>query len=109
MGKRGPLKTPFAEAKSRLVAARSRAKLERAREAGLLDVAKNARIAGRVSSKLVAAAKRAGTSSDTEVIEIALATLALEDDYGERLMRLKGSVPKDIDLEFLIWTARCDG
>jgi len=95
------MNAPLSKAERRLVAARSRAKLERAREAGLLGAAKNARIAGRVSSKLVAAAKkRAGTSSDTEVIEIALATLALEDDYGERLMRLWGSVPKDIDLEF---------
>jgi hypothetical protein len=74
--------------------------MEQARAAGLLGNAKNTRIAGRVSSALVAAAKkRAGISSDTDVIEIALATLALEDDFGAKLVRRKGSVPRDLNLE----------
>lgn len=78
---------------------RHQATLDQARAAGLLGDAKNARIAGRVSAKLVAAAKkRAGLKSDTEVIEIALATLALEDDFGAKLVRRKGSIPKDFDL-----------
>jgi hypothetical protein len=84
-----------------LTATRNRATLEQARAAGLLGDAKDARIAGRVSSELISAAKkRAGISSDTDVIEIALATLALEDDFGAKLVRRKGSVPRDIDLEF---------
>jgi hypothetical protein len=83
-----------------LSASRNRATLERARAAGLLGASKDARIAGRVSSELVAAAKkRTGMTSDTDVIEIALATLALEDDFGAKLVRRKGSVPRDIDLE----------
>jgi hypothetical protein len=58
-------------------------------------------VAGRVSAQLVAAAKKsAGLSSDTDVIEIALAKLALEDDFGARLARNKGSVPRDLDIEF---------
>lgn len=78
---------------------RHRATLEQAEAAGLLGRAKTARIAGRVSSKLLAAAKeRAGTTSDTEVLEIALASLALQDDFGAKLVRRKGSIPKDIDL-----------
>jgi hypothetical protein len=34
------------------------------------------------------------------VIEYALAKVALEDDYGAKLLALKGTVPADIDLEF---------
>jgi len=79
--------------------ARDQAVLAQARALGLLGEAKSARIAGRVSAKLVAAAKkRAGLKSDTEVIEIALATLALEDDFGAKLVRRKGSIPRDLDL-----------
>ena len=78
---------------------RHQATLEQARAAGLLGQAKNARITGRVSARLVAAAKkRTGIKSDTGVIEVALATVALEDDFGSKLVRRKGSVPKDIDL-----------
>jgi hypothetical protein len=84
-----------------LATLRNRATLESARAAGLLGDAKDARVAGRVSSELVAAAKkRAGLSSDTDVIEIALARLALEDDFGARLVRNKGSVPREINIEF---------
>ena len=80
-------------------ATRHQATLEQARAAGLLGRAKNARISGRVSTKLVAAAKkRTGIRSDTDVIEVALATLALEDDFGTKLVRRKGSIPKDVDL-----------
>jgi hypothetical protein len=78
---------------------RIEATLEQARKKGLLGGAKDTRIAGRVSRRLVAAAKRrAGAQSDTDVIEIALATLALEDDFGAMLVRRKGSVPRDLDL-----------
>jgi hypothetical protein len=81
-------------------ASRHQATLAQAKAAGLLGDAKNARITGRVSARLVAAAKkRTGITSDTEVIEVALATLALEDDFGAKLVGRKGSVPKDIDLE----------
>jgi hypothetical protein len=81
-------------------ASRHQATLAQAKAAGLLGQAKNARITGRVSARLVAAAKkRAGITSDTDVIEVALATLALEDDFGAKLVGRKGTVPKDIDLE----------
>lgn len=79
---------------------RNAATLESARAAGLLGDAKNARVAGRVSSALVAAAKKsAGLSSDTDIIEIALARLALEDDFGAKLVRNKGSVPRELNIE----------
>jgi hypothetical protein len=95
------MKDPIsAEGNTTLATLRNRATLESARAAGLLGDAKDARIAGRVSSELVAVAKkRAGLSSDSDVIEIALARLALEDDFGARLARNKGSVPRDFNIE----------
>jgi hypothetical protein len=67
---------------------------------GLIGGANDARISGRVPGRLIEAAKkRAQISSDTELIEYALMTVALEDDFGMRLVRRKGSVPKDMDLE----------
>jgi len=79
---------------------RNQATLEQARAAGLIGNGKNARIAGRVSSKLVAAAKkRAGISSDSGIIEMALARLAMDDDFGAKLVRQKGSLPRDFEIE----------
>ena len=88
------------ESARKMAALRHEATLAQAKAAGLLGQAKNARITGRVSATLVAAAKkRTGITSDTDMIEVALATLALEDDFGAKLVRRKGSVPKDLDLE----------
>ena len=46
-----------------------------------------------------AAKRRAHVTSDTELLELALSRLALEDDFGVRLVKRKGSVRSDIDLE----------
>src|SRR5882762_3673349 len=95
------MKTSASAARSRkaLAALRNQATLESARAAGLLGAAKNARVAGRVSAELVAAAKQStGLSSDTDFIEIALAKLALEDDFVAKLVRNKGSVPRELDI-----------
>ncbi|MDE5443198.1 hypothetical protein GWG65_17415 [Bradyrhizobium sp. CSA207] len=79
---------------------RRRAVLEAARKLGLLG-GESRRIGGRVWRDLVAAAKKkSGITSDTELIEYALAEVALEDDFGTRLIRRKGRVAKDVDLEF---------
>jgi hypothetical protein len=43
---------------------------------------------------------RSGIKSDTDLPEYALARLALEDDFGHKLIERKGRVPPDIDLEF---------
>jgi hypothetical protein len=51
--------------------------------------------------QLVKATKaRSGIRSDTDRIEYALARVALEDDFGQKLIARKGRVPRDIDLEF---------
>jgi len=78
---------------------RNKLVLDQARESGLLGAVKDKRLTGRVSSELLEAAKkRAHVSSDSELIEIALSRLALEDDFGTKLVRRKGSLPRDLDL-----------
>jgi hypothetical protein len=50
---------------------------------------------------LVARAKaRTGVQSDTKLIEMALATLAVADEYPDWLISQRGTVSKDLDLEF---------
>jgi len=81
--------------------ARNKMVREQARAAGLLGSAKDARVSGRVSATLIEAAKqRAHVASDTELLEIALSRLALEDDFGVKLLRRKGAIAPSVDLEF---------
>jgi hypothetical protein len=50
---------------------------------------------------LIDAAKaRSGIESDTELLEYALARVALEDDFGQKLLAREGRLPRNIDLEF---------
>lgn len=78
---------------------RQRELLEQASEAGLLSGEKAVRVSCRVTGTLMeAAARRSGIQSRTELIEYALSKVALEDDYGDRLLALKGSVPTDVEL-----------
>ena len=87
------------ETEEHIALKRNRLVLEQARAVGLLGEAKNTRLSGRVPAGLIEAEKkRAHVSSDTELLELALSRLALEDDFGARLVRRKGSVPADIDL-----------
>jgi len=80
------------------VADRRAAIVSAARRAGLLE-GKDSHLGARVSAQLVEAAKsRSGLDSTTDVVEYALAKVALEDDYGARLVRRKGTIPKDLDL-----------
>ena len=72
-----------------------------AEQNGFLGAQKDGRITGRVSRTLIEAAKaRTHLVSDTELVTYALAKVALEDDFGETLLSLKGTVPETIDLEF---------
>ena len=72
-----------------------------AREKGFLRGKRTRLVRGRMPSALVAKAKaRTGVQSDTELIELALANLAVADDYASWLLAHWGTVSKDIDLEF---------
>ncbi|MGM4915292.1 hypothetical protein [Rhizobium sp. 768_B6_N1_8] len=88
-----------AETEAKVALNRNRLVLEQAKAIGLLGTAKNTRLSGRVPSELVEAAKkRAHVTSDTELLELALSRLALEDDFGVRLVGRKGTIPTDVDL-----------
>jgi hypothetical protein len=79
---------------------RHAAVLDTARQAGLLS-GENGRIAGRVRETLIQTAKeRSGLTSDTQLLEYALAKVALEDNFGPKILARKGRVSKDLDLEF---------
>jgi len=79
---------------------RQKVVLASVKQAGLLTGARS-RIAGRIRKRLVETAKvHSGIRSDTELLEYAIARVALEDDFAQKLIALEGSVPQDIDLEF---------
>lgn len=70
-----------------------------AEEAGLLEGVRSP-IGARVPRPLLDAAReKTGLTSTTDIVEYALAKLALEDDFGAKLVARKGRVPKDLDLE----------
>lgn len=72
-----------------------------AREAGLLGGVKNQVVRGRMPRALVLRAKAtSGARSDTELIEMALANLAVADQYPDWLLSRQGTVSKEVDLEF---------
>lgn len=79
---------------------RVRSVIETAQSVGLL-AEKHSRITGRVSADLVRAAKvRTGIRSDTDLIEFALANLAIDDGFVEAFRSTRATVPRDVDLEF---------
>nr|WP_205520787.1 hypothetical protein [Propylenella binzhouense] len=60
---------------------------------------KAGRIAGRVSPQLIDAAKaRTGIRSDTELVEFALASLAVEDVFASVFKEIRGIVSADLEL-----------
>jgi len=74
--------------------------LNSAQLAGLLAGKKEKRVSGRAHEQLFrAAAERSGLDG-SELIEYALAKVALEDDFADKLLGLTGAVSRDIDLEF---------
>ncbi len=77
---------------------RIEAVMSAAERSGLLQE-KSGRIGGRVSIELVEKAKaRTGIQADTDLIEFALANLAVEDKFAEAFKAVRGSVDPDLDL-----------
>lgn len=71
-----------------------------AQQQGLLK-GKTRVLRGRIPEPLIKAAKEnTGIESDTELIKQAIATMAVEDDYAKWLWSQRGTIPRDIDLEF---------
>jgi hypothetical protein len=74
--------------------------MQAARQAGFLH-GKGGRIGGRVSPVLVRQAKRqTGIEADTDLIEFALATVALEDDFAQAFRKSRGKVDPELKLGF---------
>lgn len=60
---------------------------------------KATRLAGRVSSSLLKAVQeKTGLTSPTEILTAALTKIALEDDFGAKLLSKAGSLPADLKL-----------
>jgi hypothetical protein len=71
-----------------------------AQRGGLLRE-KTGRIGGRVSPALIRQAKtRTGIKADTDLIEFALANIALEDKFAESFKDVRGKVDPSLDLGF---------
>ncbi len=80
--------------------ARFEAVMQAAEQSGLLSE-KSGRIGGRVSPALVKQAKRqTGIETDTDLIEFALATVALEDNFAEAFKKSRGKVDPELKLGF---------
>jgi hypothetical protein len=89
-------------ATGRIVASKERieATIRAAEQSGLLSE-KGSRIGGRVSPALVRQAKRqTGIETDTDLIEFALATVALEDNFAEAFKESRGKVDPTLKLGF---------
>lgn len=89
-------KTPAARRSSRL-----REIMVIAEQEGLLRGERTQMVRGRMPEALVTRAKkRTGINSDTDLIEVALANIAVEDDYADWLLSRRGAVNSEADLEF---------
>lgn len=61
---------------------------------------KNRMVTARMGDRLLAAAKqRTGITSDSELLEIAVANLAVGDDFSEWLLAQRGRLPKDFKID----------
>jgi hypothetical protein len=68
---------------------------------GLLNGGRTLTVRGRMPSLLVEQAKKkTGIQSDSKLIEAALANIVAADDYADWLLAQRGTVSKDLDLEF---------
>jgi hypothetical protein len=68
---------------------------------GLLRGERTQVVRGRMPEALVARAKkRTGIDSDTALIEVALASIAVADDYADWLLTRRGAVSREAELEF---------
>ncbi len=72
-----------------------------AEQEGLLSGARTQVVRGRMPRALVARAKkRTGIDSDTALLEVALANIAVADDYAGWLLSRRGGIPAEVELGF---------
>ena len=83
-----------------IVAERRARVLDAAANAGLLTGGRIP-IRARVCTKLLQAAKeKSGLEATTDIVEYALAKVAMEDDFAAKLLSRRDHAPRDLDLEF---------
>jgi hypothetical protein len=75
------------------------ATLSMAASAGLIHGKKNKRLSVRVSDQLLDAAAAQSGLHGSELIEYALAKVALEDDFARKLFAREGTIDRDVDLD----------
>jgi hypothetical protein len=93
---RNPKQLKLAVSSRRLDDARSIAEQQ-----GLLTGSRTLTLRGRMPSRLVEQAKKkTGIQSDSKLIEAALVNIVVEDEYADWLLAQRGTVNKDLDLEF---------
>ena len=72
-----------------------------AEQQGLLRGERTEVVRGRMPKALVARAKkRTGIASDTDLLELALANIAVADDYADWLLSRRGTIDRETDIEF---------
>jgi hypothetical protein len=72
-----------------------------AEKEGLLRGERTRVVRGRMPEALVIRAKkRTGIDSDTDLIEVALANIAVADDYADWLLSRRGVLDREADLDF---------
>ena len=72
-----------------------------AEQEGLLRGERTEMVCGRIPEALVARAKkRTGITANAELIEVALANIAVGDDYADWLLSRRGSVTPEADAQF---------
>lgn len=74
------------------------ATLSAAAAIGLTRGKKEKRLSGRAHEELFAAAVARSGLDGSDLLEYALAKIALEDDFAERLLAREGAISRDVDL-----------
>lgn len=85
---------------SETATSRVEATMRTAALAGLTTGKKERRLSWRANERLVRAAEERSGLAGSDLLEYALATVALEDDFADTLLALRGAVDRAVDLEF---------
>jgi hypothetical protein len=87
--------------RDRLTVVKARFALDAARSDNLMTGEKTHMLSARLNEALVVAAKeRTGITSDTQLVETALAMLAVDDDFGAWLVAQGGRLSADFEIDF---------
>ena len=93
--------TKASRSQNAVTTAKARFALDAAKSDNLMTGEKTHMLSARLNEALVAAAKeRTGITSDTQLVETALAMLAVDDDFGAWLVAQGGRLSADFEIDF---------